>query len=413
MAAQENEVDVGVGTSHRDQGDSTTDGSDKQSQASNNENNISKATNFHFEQWTKTIGLSRKTEKILRSEELVGEKVLSLLCQQDLNMLDLTMGQKKLLWAGILELQRQFGINTGSLDTNRPELGTLPANKDSQPRGPGEVTSREPGRPQTVVGVGSQPEQSTGVTLDSVSNLLANLLDVNQPTTDSGKQTTSRPEDANTSETSGENSNCANKDIHMGDQFNLSKYLNSLKDWELRNKDEVVSVLPSGGQLVYKSEKSRVKLDKLNPAQWCAANCKILQELILNTRDFNVVGQYLEYVKRMCELAECYEWPSILQYDQAFRAHQQTTKCRWDDHCPHIDRLYLRVLPKSVTNNESRFRGGRGKMSMQEPCRLYNMGKCYYQQCKFIHVCSVPGCQKPHPQVSHFSANRDSKNGVS
>ena len=174
----------------------------------------------------------------------------------------------------------------------------------------------------------------------------------------------------------------------------------------------VLSTVDSGNQLILK-QTPKVKFESLTVAQWCAANCNCLKQLASSPNSQQSLLQYLEYMKRICELAEHYEWQSILAYDKAFRSQQESTKGAWDANYPHLDRLYLRVRQRNQTRSSqqgrkcqnSYIRSSMTNASKTEPCWLFNIGKCRYE-----HVCSVAGCNDSHPQIYHVDKPTQSKN---
>ena len=127
------------------------------------------------------------------------------------------------------------------------------------------------------------------------------------------------------------------------------------------------------------------------------ANLKILRE-VYNCSNIIMAKQYLEYIRKVCELESVYEWESVLRHDSAYREAQKLSGCPWDTDIPHIDRLYLRVKSYSPLL----VKGGSGKKtSSSSPCRLFNIGKCNFNPCKYAHLCSVEGCGQHHPQTRH------------
>ena len=75
-----------------------------------------------------------------------------------------------------------------------------------------------------------------------------------------------------------------------------------------------------------------------------------------------------------------------------------------------------RPAPPAQTQPKKAARKGKGKGTAKkltlssdwiqsyqgkEVCKRYQVGKCQAENCKFAHVCAVPGCQKPHPAKDH------------
>jgi len=337
---------------------------------------------FNFEVWAKNSGLSRKTERVLRSEEMTSDRALRLLEASDIRTLDLSLGQRKLLEVGVAELRCE---NTRTIQPSHQEpadasVATADNALSSEPRG-------------------SPSEQPTQ--LEDVNRLVADLLG----TTPKPPATTGRSALlTSVSELAGRAGSSA-----VTDNVDLSDILGVVRGLGQSDQDTVLTSLPNGVQLLLKNDKNKRKWESLSVSQWCAANCTMIQKLVAHS-DTSRLVEYVEYVKRICELAEFYEWPSVLQYDKAFRAQQELNPGRWDADHPHLDRLYLRISQKGPTRaNTSAHRsapdrtgsGGQSNLQSQEPCRLYNVGRCNFNPCRFPHVCNVPGCRKNHPQTDH------------
>lgn len=235
--------------------------------------------------------------------------------------------------------------------------------------------------------------------LETVSQLQSNLLDAGTYTQDTDNpQTTCM----STHPTVSDKSDRPTPDTDLLNVVGPKRPGDALTGNEI-----VISSLSSGAQLVLKTDHVRPKLETLSIAQWCAANCKILHLML--TKTSSIVIQYLEYMKRVCELADHYEWQSVLKYDEAFRALQKQSKCRRDADHPDLDRLYLRLRlsdkgmagGKSVSHFSNSSKAGK----RPDPCRLFNVGRCNLNRCKFAHVCSVPKCNQPHPVINHHNVS--------
>ena len=175
--------------------------------------------------------------------------------------------------------------------------------------------------------------------------------------------------------------------------------------------ETVVSTLNSGGQLVFKASASKQRLGNLTMSQWCAANCRIIKELVEKPGvggTHHVLAKYTDYVTKTCELVEVYEWPSVLQYDQAFRSKVQQGVMDWGDTCTHLDRLHLRIRKQGGPSQTQkpgyagkRHTGPDRQMHPHIQCRNFNEGVCSFNPCKFSHTCTYPNCGKNHPLFDH------------
>jgi hypothetical protein len=152
----------------------------------------------------------------------------------------------------------------------------------------------------------------------------------------------------------------------------------------------------------------QTKLQSVTPAQWIAANARIMASLV-DSRQLDDAGvrDYLSYTAKVGELACRYTWASVLAYDNAYRARQATAGFRWGCDSQHLATVALRekpVPPTTATRQVGKKRGPGGK----EVCLQFNKGRCSYgPKCNFEHVCLL--CDKPHSQLDHHSPAESSK----
>ena len=115
----------------------------------------------------KTAGLTRKTEKAIPAEELVTEKVLLLLNQDDINMLSLPLGQHKLLSVAIVTLKQCQGKNSSD-GPNTPILAPTAGTSSQGER----VTVTSESLPV------QRPEKDSANTLDDILQaLIASIME--------------------------------------------------------------------------------------------------------------------------------------------------------------------------------------------------------------------------------------------
>ena len=125
------------------------------------------------------------------------------------------------------------------------------------------------------------------------------------------------------------------------------------------------------------------------------------------------VQDYLSYTVKIGQLAQRFDWLSVLLYDREYRALQATHNFRWGSDAPHLHTVMLR--PRSLYH--SPFSSGysrpkffnanpNGTHSNQERepaiCRQFNSPRgCHFTHCKFAHVCNIKGCGKQHAAIDH------------
>ena len=371
--------------------------------------NTAKDNEFNFDQWVSDLGLTRKVEKVLRAEEMTTKKVLVLMDQGDVMSLTLPLGQRKLLWSGIQDLQgsKPNHITGGPLPANlEPEAADT---NQGQRLGGREANRihRLPTDTEDTVNQHTHRVTEQGLPLTDIAHAVTNLLteEMNPAvSTDATKA-------------SNKSGDCVNAEYSSCDPLDLYNFVNSFLNDTDSKQETLLSNFSEGSKLVIKRDKAMARLDNLSPVQWCAANCRIIQQILSSGGN---VSQYVEYVKRICELGDFYQWQSILKYDQAFRSHRYKVQGKWDADYPHLDRLYLRLGKQNGTlgprvdgsSKGSNFRNHSDSPMIKETCWLYNQGRCHYKPCKFIHSCSLPNCNEQHPRYQHSFLAQSSKNGV-
>ena len=70
------------------------------------EDNPDVDVDFQLEDWLTESGLNKKTEKVLRSEDITDTRTLALLEARDINTLKLPLGQRKLLSVAVAKLNK-------------------------------------------------------------------------------------------------------------------------------------------------------------------------------------------------------------------------------------------------------------------------------------------------------------------
>ena len=130
-------------------------------------------------------------------------------------------------------------------------------------------------------------------------------------------------------------------------------------------------------------------------AEWGAANCRLmnylLQEGHLKRPD---IEYYLAYSAKIYDLAEKYEWYSILQYDYEYRELQSEHGFNWGVSNPHLE---LQVLvPRKVANTRNPLKPSTFKKdpidTANEECKLMLAhGYCRFgDKCRYKHRPTVP-----------------------
>lgn len=166
--------------------------------------------------------------------------------------------------------------------------------------------------------------------------------------------------------------------------------------------------LANGATLRLTSGTSKPKLSSVSPAQWIAANARILAELMGRgeVKDGGV-QDYLAYTVKVGELACRYTWASVLTYDNEYRTRQAAFKFRWASDSQHLSTVMLREKGAAQATTSARQagsdpKGGRRRgPNGKEVCLQYNSSRgCQYgAKCNYEHVCAV--CSGDHPRADH------------
>ena len=168
--------------------------------------------------------------------------------------------------------------------------------------------------------------------------------------------------------------------------------------------EEVISEC-GDARVFVKSGPAKPKLQSLSKAQWSLANLAILNRLV-NDCELDKQGMldYMSHTAYMYRLMLSKEKVSVFQYDREYRREQAQHQFRWGTHASHLNDVCLR--PKGAKRQQKQHTVTRptgpktsaGKII----CKRFNTSTgCTLAECKFLHVCSVPSCEKPHPSTLH------------
>lgn len=175
-------------------------------------------------------------------------------------------------------------------------------------------------------------------------------------------------------------------------------------------------------EIVCRSGTRKPKLENISISQWSGANIAILYRLHQDgTLGLPEVFDYLSYTSHIYSLISSHELISVFYYDQEYRRLQAMHKFRWGTAIGHLAPGFLRLRNPGTTSHKVKsgyeFKRTSGRTNHghssegRQICRGYNSKSgCNYRNCKFEHVCNVPGCAKTHPSFAHTSQSTDTKN---
>ena len=336
-----------------------------------------------YESWLKAQGITGQTVDSMRRHGICSRRVLAGLQPEDPADMGISnLGQRRLLQL----LARECSSHQSQ---GGPGVGAQPAPTINQPQSQAQGQVTPPPAPR-----GTQAAGQVSDPLACLSDQLAALF--NNPTSMAGPAATQ------------------GLPHQTGERVDLNALIYLLPNQRPKYKDIVDYVEESepveeivgqaeGTQVIVRSGARRIKLEQVSPMQWSAANLRIMIDLLREGQlQPHSILDYVAYTIKVSSLATPYTWPSVLQWDRAYRRLQQQMGYRWGSDSPHLASLYLvarQPLPGKKGKGGQVAHGGR---SVKPICRGFNKGNCTYKEdCQFRHVCSVPQCGRPHPATQH------------
>lgn len=176
-------------------------------------------------------------------------------------------------------------------------------------------------------------------------------------------------------------------------------------------EEEVVLGGEGEKQVVIKSGPKKPRLENLTLSQWSVANLAILYRLVgENKLQGPALMDYLSYTTKVYQLVQRYSLVSVLHYDREYRKLQGALRFRWGTDVQHLSNIHLQARDRPVVpgGQQKKMQIGTkpGRQGRNKPevavCRNYNSQKgCSFSDCKFRHVCIIPGCGQSHSAINH------------
>lgn len=341
------------------------------------------ATNFDFEDWASKAGLNRKTTAKIRTAECEGERALKLMTVEDISTLELTLGQRNLLTAAVLDIRR-------------PSY-TVTSRGPDREHGPVASTSAATGQTSAV-----SATQDENIAVDQLLSALQSGIKTSLPT-NSGTVHNSLtsigidpPQIANVN-----NALVSRADLdplvylaNPNSEFlDIIDYVPHFVTEPSRSEQSLAQT--EDLHLIIKSAVKKPKLHQVDQASYMAASSRILASMLQNGKiSLAQVPQYLAYQVKIGVLAQRYTWYSVLLYDREYRRMQAAFQFPWGSDSQHLAQVHLVDKPKVIPAKPNAVK--------QSPCRLFNHSTCTYgNACKYAHVCAL--CRQSHPQSQHQS----------
>jgi hypothetical protein len=330
---------------------------------------------FPFDEWTRKVGLNRKTTAILRDNDLVSKVALSLITEVDVVGIGLTLGQRKVLISAIQE----FKVSNKSSRVDRPQATAIHPDGDGQASRNVETTLD-----QLITSMTSDTPAATSSTAGIVHNLRISQND---------------HQNANTTPLYQGQRADLDPLVYLANQnpdyLDIVDFVPQTSVTSNNSLEQTVSSR-DGVNLVLKTGPRKPKLHEVDQAMYMAASSRILAHMLNSGKlGSTQTAHYLAYMVKIGMLAQRYQWHSVLVYDREYRKMQATYKFPWGSDTQHLAQVYLLekstkpAVPVRVHNYPK-----------QESCRLYNHATCTYgNNCKFAHNCLI--CKQSHSVKDH------------
>lgn len=174
-------------------------------------------------------------------------------------------------------------------------------------------------------------------------------------------------------------------------------------------EEEVVLGGQGDQQIVVKSGPKKPRIENLTLSQWSVANLAILYKLVgENKLQGPAMMDYLSYTTKIYQLVQRFSLVSVMLYDREYRKLQASLNFRWGTDVQHLSNIHLQAREKPAAQSSQPkkpfvpFKPAKTGQGKQEICRNYNSQKgCSFAECKFKHVCIIPGCKQTHSALNH------------
>lgn len=304
---------------------------------------------FNFDDWANGLGLKRPVTQTLRNEDLTTKETLLLLEPKDLKELGMSVGTIKLL-------QRE--IEQWKLGSKEPQAAAdASIEKDVSDLEENTDILKGAGKTFDVLFGASPPPPATGKTEIFGQMDPRTILTLKSQT---------------------------NKAIH------ITQFLTEKSKRRRQNKRKEF-ILKSGTSnpetLILKADDEHPYLG-IYMEEWGAANMRLVNHLLatkkLRREDIEF---YLAYTTKIYELAEKYEWNSVLNYDYAYRELQAEHQFQWGTFSPSME-LQLLVPKRTQQINKP----GPQTSAQVEDCKIFKAkGSCPFgASCRYRHPKTKP-----------------------
>jgi hypothetical protein len=132
--------------------------------------------------------------------------------------------------------------------------------------------------------------------------------------------------------------------------YDIVGFLPKRSPYDISPDAKTVIVQREDGSLMVEPTLTREKsIEKVSWQQWVDANTQIMAVLLHKGTD---AREYMTYTVMISQLAQRYEWLSILKFDREYRRKQANTGCPWGSDMQILREVTL--IPKGQTFNKSK-----------------------------------------------------------
>ena len=328
-------------------------------------------TEFNLDRWAASSSLSKKTLTALKREECDNVAALKLLTPRDVNRMNITVGQARLLRVALRGLGNPIRLD------DREEPSKPPPDEES-----GAV--KEVDNPEEI--------------LDQAGDELAQLLNVGDEKSEAGA---TKDDGKKGGQREGHGNGIGYRDPLMmltvkATSKKALQIINFLPEpvrsrVNRRRRDQFTLSTSSGGGLSLKTEEEGSYYISID--EWGAANMRLAAHMLkLGDISAEKIVYYMAYTTMIYDLAAKYEWSSILEYDSRYRELQAEHGFAWGTDHPHAER-YILIPRRQIQPGKGRVgmtgssRYNNEETSHARPlCRDFIMGRCQFgRSCRYRH----------------------------
>ncbi len=394
---------------------------------------MAEAPEFVYGEWASSCRLSSKTLAALEGLDCVDAEDWCRLRDEDIAALDITVGQRNRLRAGLADLNAIYHPVDAAPD---PQLHTR--TRECRRSGAGGTGGGDGGGQPGPPAPGEQAElarranilQKAGENFDHLLGLWGPEAGGNKARI--SRETSNVPVLAPTHESSGFDptsrsreflqisNNLSNlflksdtvKTIHITDHIPEEVKIRLRR----RRAERSTVGTTTDGNLVLRKADEQISYLGIHQHEWSAASIRVLFALIKEGQlTVDQIPNYLSYIVMIMEFVPIFEWNSILSFDVRYRENQARTGGEWGTPCEVIRAQTLRTKQvqyevrdnRGPTNNIRREPVKSGYVSrsgvytrpqfpnrdsnqtatqVPEMCRQWALGRCAFgDKCKYVH----------------------------